>query len=265
MKEFWVNFKQPLQKTISMNSIDLQGQTAVITGGAQGIGFAIAERLIKSGAHVALWDIDSALLEKSAEKLGNNTIIHQVDITDPQAVNNAALAARESMQSISILVNSAGIAGPNVPLDSYPIEAWQQVINLNLNGTFYVNRAIVPYMRQSGYGRIVNIASVAGKEGNPNASAYSASKAGVIGLTKSLGKELADQNIAVNCITPAAAKTRIFDQMSEQHIKYMLSKIPRERFVQVEEIAAMVAWLVSSENSFTTAGVFDISGGRATY
>jgi len=248
-----------------MNKYDLTSQCAVVTGGAQGIGYAIAERMIESGAKVALWDIDKGMAAAASEKLGANAFAFPVDIIDPDGVLAAAEATKDQLGPISVLVNSAGITGPNMPLDEYPVEDWRRVIELNLNGTFYTNRAIVPQMKSSGYGRIVNIASVAGKEGNPNASAYSTSKAGVIGLTKSLGKELAGYDIAVNCITPAAAKTRIFDQMTEEHIQYMLSKIPRERFVEVEEIASLVAWLVSNENSFSTGGVFDISGGRATY
>lgn len=248
-----------------MNKYDLTSQCAVVTGGAQGIGYAIAKRMIESGAKVALWDIDKGVTEAASEELGASAFACPVDITDPDAVLHAAENTSNKLGLISILVNSAGITGPNMPLDEYPVEDWKRVIDLNLNGTFYANRAVVPQMKSRGYGRIVNIASVAGKEGNPNASAYSTSKAGVIGLTKSLGKELAGFDIAVNCITPAAAKTRIFDQMTEEHIQYMLSKIPRERFVKVEEIASLVAWLVSSENSFTTGGVFDISGGRATY
>lgn len=242
-----------------MNTYDLSGRRAAVTGGAQGIGRAIAERLIASGASVALWDMDPALAATTADEIGATA--QTCDITDPASIA-AALAATGD---VDICVNSAGIAGPNAPVAEYDIDAWRQIVEVNLTGTFLVNRAVVPGMQTRGYGRIVNIASVAGKEGNPMASAYSASKAGVIALTKSLGKELAGQDIAVNCITPAAARTRIFDQMSDDHIAYMLSKIPRGRFVEVDEIAAMAAWLVSAENSFTTGGVFDLSGGRATY
>ena len=250
-----------------MNAIDLKGRTAVITGGAQGIGFAIASRLASSGAEVALWDRDPDTLREAAKQLAGaaRARTREVDVADPDAVQGAADATAKEHGKIDILVANAGIAGPNHKLWEYPVAAWNQVIDINLSGIFYCCRAIIPYMIQQNYGRIVNVASIAGKEGNPNASAYSASKAGVIALTKSLGKETADKNIAVNCITPAAARTRIFDQMSQEHIDYMLSKIPRGRFLEVHEVAAMVAWLVSEENSFTTAAVFDVSGGRATY
>jgi 3-oxoacyl-[acyl-carrier protein] reductase len=250
-----------------MNEIDLKGRTAVITGGAQGIGFAIASRLLASGAAVALWDRDPDALRHAATQLkdAGRVTIAAVDISDPEAVQSAAEDTVREQEKIDILVANAGIAGPNHKLWEYPIDAWQQVIDINLSGIFYCCRAIVPYMLRQNYGRIVNVASIAGKEGNPNASAYSASKAGVIALTKSLGKETADKNIAVNCITPAAAKTRIFEQITQQHIDFMLAKIPRGRFLEVDEVAAMVAWLVSEENSFTTGAVFDISGGRATY
>ncbi|MEM7290640.1 MAG: SDR family NAD(P)-dependent oxidoreductase [Pseudomonadota bacterium] len=248
-----------------MNQYDLKGEVAIVTGGAQGIGFACAKRFVESGARVMLWDIDGDELQAAKEQLGEAVLTESVDITDISAVQMAAENVFASEGKISILLNSAGIAGQNATVEDYPVDEWHRIVDLNLNGTFYTNRSVVPHMKLNGYGRIVNIASVAGKEGNPNASAYSASKAGVIGLTKSLGKELADQNIAVNCITPAAARTRIFDQMSEEHISYMLSKIPRGRFVETDEIAGLVAWLVSSENSFTTGGVFDLSGGRATY
>ena len=250
------------------NIIDLQGRTAVVTGGAQGIGRAIAERLIASGARVALWDRDLALATKTAAALANGKAqaiaieCDQVNWADVQSASAKTLAA---FGSIDILVNNAGISGPNATVADYPIEDWAQVINIDLTGVFHVCKAVVPAMTAKGYGRIINVASIAGKEGNPNAAAYSAAKAGVIALTKSLGKELAGQDIAVNCITPAAARTAIFDQMSQTHIDYMLSKIPRARFVLVEEIAAMVAFLASSENSFTTGAVFDLSGGRATY
>jgi 2-dehydro-3-deoxy-L-rhamnonate dehydrogenase (NAD+) len=250
-----------------MNRMNLEGRCAVITGGAQGIGFAIAKRLLESGGSVVLWDVQQESLNSAADELSRfgqvRTLL--VDVTDPEGVRRAAEQTDEMLGSVDILVTSAGITGPNVKTWEYPPDAWQRVISVNLNGTFYCCRAVVPLMMKRGYGRIVTIASIAGKEGNPNASAYSASKAGVIGLTKSLGKELADRNIAVNCITPAAARTRIFEQMTQQHIDYMLSKIPRGRFVMVEEIASMVAWLVSEENSYTTGAVFDLSGGRATY
>ncbi len=248
-----------------MNAIDLSGQVAVVTGGAQGIGFAIAERCVASGAAVALWDIDEGLAAEAAGKLDGKAHAQAVSVTDPDGITAALAATEAALGPVSILVNSAGIAGQNANVEDYPIDEWRRVIEINLNGTFYVNKAVVAGMRARNYGRIVNIASIAGKEGNPTASAYSASKAGVIGLTKSLGKELAGHDIAVNCITPAAARTRIFEQITQQHIDYMLSKIPRNRFVLVEEIASMVAWLVSKENSFTTGAAFDLSGGRATY
>jgi 3-oxoacyl-[acyl-carrier protein] reductase len=246
-----------------MNKIDLEGQIAAVTGGGQGIGLAIAQRMRDSGAKVALWDMDLPLAEQEAARLDGLAVA--VDIADPDAVDAAVARTEAALGPISILVNSAGIAGPVLETKDYPTEEWRRVIDVDLNGTFYTNRAVVPGMVERNYGRIVNIASIAGKEGNPGASAYSAAKAGVIALTKSLGKELAAHNIAVNCITPAAAKTRIFDQITQAHIDYMLSKIPRNRFVQVEEIAAMVAWLCSAENSFTTGAAFDLSGGRATY
>ncbi|MFD1981587.1 SDR family NAD(P)-dependent oxidoreductase [Mesorhizobium newzealandense] len=248
-----------------MNKIDLEGQVAVVTGGAQGLGLAFARRMVASGARVSLWDMNEAGLEVAVAGLGDAARGVLVDITDAEAVLAAHARTENESGAVSIMVNSAGIAGPNHTLDEYPLDAWRRVIDINLNGTFHVNRAVVPAMKARNYGRIVNIASIAGKEGNPNASAYSASKAGVIGLTKSLGKELAGYDIAVNCITPAAARTPIFDQMKQEHIDYMLAKIPRARFLEVDEAANMVAWLVSKENSFTTASVFDLSGGRATY
>lgn len=248
-----------------MNKIDLQGQNAVITGGAQGLGFAMAKRIVASGATVSLWDRESDLLAKAVDALGDAASSVVVDITDPDAVVAAHAEAEKANGPVSILVNSAGIAGPIAALDEYDLATWRQVIDINLNGTFYVNRAVVPSMKANNYGRIVNIASIAGKEGNPNAAAYSTSKAGVIGMTKSLGKELASFDIAVNCITPATAQTRILEQVSEEFVEYMRVRIPRGRFLEVEEAAAMVAWLVSKENSFTTASVFDLSGGRATY
>jgi 3-oxoacyl-[acyl-carrier protein] reductase len=242
-----------------------ENQLAVVTGGAQGIGRAVAERLAAGGARIALWDRDADLCAQAAKEMGGGTTAHAVDISDWASVKAASEATLAGGDPIAIMVNSAGIAGSNGPLADYPVDEFRQITEINLLGTFHVNRAVVPSMRQAGYGRIVNIASVAGKEGNPGASAYSASKAAVIGLTKSLGKELADLDIAVNCVTPAAAKTRIFDQMSQEHIDYMLSKIPRGRFLELNEAAAMIAWLCSRENSFTTGAVFDLSGGRATY
>jgi NAD(P)-dependent dehydrogenase (short-subunit alcohol dehydrogenase family) len=251
----------------TLNQIDLKNRHAVITGGAQGIGFAIASRLLASGASVSLWDRDMELLSDALSKLkGKGTVSTEaVDVTNAEHVDAAVASTIAGHGKVDILVASAGITGPNLKTWEYPIDAWKQVIDINLNGVFLCCRAVVPHMIRQGYGRIVNIASIAGKEGNANAPAYSASKAGVIALTKSLGKETANQNIAVNCITPAAAKTRIFEQMTQEHIDFMLSRIPRGRFVEVDEISAMVAWLVSEENSFTTAAVFDLSGGRATY
>ncbi len=250
-----------------MNRIDLEGRNAVVTGGAQGIGLAIAERLLDSGAAVCLWDFDAELLGETVRGLADRGRVEHAtpDVSDPEAVAAAAAETMASLGGIDILVNNAGIAGPTVPSWEYPIEEWRRVIDIDLNGVYYCCRAVLPHMRERGYGRIVNVASIAGKEGNPNAAPYSAAKAGVIALTKSLAKETADSDIAVNCITPAAAKTRIFDQISQQHIDYMLEKIPRGRFLKVEEAAAMVAWMVSEENSFTTGAAFDISGGRATY
>ena len=248
-----------------MNQYDLNGQHAVVTGGAQGLGFAMAKRFIASGAKVTLWDVDVELLNAARETLGPAAHFIAVDITDYSAVEKAHAETERVAGPVSILVNSAGIAGPTAPLDVYDVATFKKIIDINVNGTFHVNRVCVPGMKARNYGRIVNIASIAGKEGNPNASAYSASKAAVIGLTKSLGKELAKFDIAVNCITPATAQTRILEQLSAEFIEYMRSKIPRERFLEVEEAASMVAWLVSKENSFTTAAIFDLSGGRATY
>lgn len=240
-------------------------QTAIVTGGAQGIGAAVAEQLAQSGVRVALWDMDVSLAAQTAERIGQGAIAVSANVADWGSVEKAFAQTRDAFSRVDIMVNSAGIAGSNAPLADYPVDEFRKIVDVNLLGTFHVNRAVVPLMREQGYGRIVNIASVAGKEGNPNASAYSASKAAVIGLTKSLGKELADMDIAVNCVTPAAARTRIFDQMAQEHIDYMLSKIPRGRFLELNEAAAMIVWLCSRENSFTTAGVFDLSGGRATY
>ena len=250
-----------------MNQIDLKNKIAVVTGGAQGIGLAIAEILLKSGASVSLWDQDEKLVNETAQRLSSKGNVEAVvmDVADLISVENAVRQTQDALGGIDILICNAGISGPTEKLWDYPPEAWQKVIDINLTGVFNCLRAVTPIMIEQNYGRIVNVASVAGKEGNPNASAYSSSKAGVIALTKSLGKELAQFDIAVNCITPAAAKTQIFNEMSEEHIQYMLSKIPRERFLKVDEAASMVAWLCSSENSFTTAGVFDLSGGRSTY
>ena len=250
-----------------MYQAGVSGRGAVITGGAQGIGYAIAQRLLSGGARVVLWDVDAGALRAARDGLAAQGQVETVttDITSAEQVEAAAAQTESSLGAIDILVHSAGIAGMNAPVADYSHAEWRKVMDVNLLGAFLVNQAVVRRMIACNYGRIVNIASIAGKEGNPNAAAYSASKAGVIALTKSLGKETAAHNIAVNAITPAAAKTRIFEQMSQQHIDYMLSKIPRGRFVNVEEIAAMVAWLVSEENSFTTGAVFDLSGGRATY
>lgn len=248
-----------------MNSLDFENRTAVVTGGAQGIGAAVAARLAKGGARVALWDMDVSLAQQTASSIGNDSIGVNANVADWASVQAAYSQTSDQFGRMDIVVNSAGIAGSNGPVEHYDVEEFQQIVNVNLIGTFHVNKVVVPAMREQKYGRIVNIASVAGKEGNPNASAYSASKAGVIGFTKSLGKELADMDIAVNCVTPAAARTRIFDQMKQEHIDYMLSKIPRGRFLELDEAAAMIVWLASAENSFTTGGVFDLSGGRATY
>tara|TARA_B100000787_G_scaffold95506_1_gene70482 strand:- start:5353 stop:6105 length:753 start_codon:yes stop_codon:yes gene_type:complete len=250
-----------------MNQIDLKNKVAVVTGGAQGIGFAIAKLFLESGASVSLWDQDEKLVNENAHKLSSLGSVEAIvtDVSDLSSVNNATLQTQKSLGGIDILICNAGISGPNEKLWNYPSEAWQQIMDININGVFNCLSAVTPLMIENNYGRIVNVASVAGKEGNPGASAYSASKAAVIAITKSLGKELAEFDIAVNCITPAAAKTQIFDQMTEEHIQYMLNKIPRGRFLKVEEAASMVAWLCSSENSFTTGGVFDLSGGRSTY
>jgi NAD(P)-dependent dehydrogenase (short-subunit alcohol dehydrogenase family) len=247
-----------------MNRIDLEGRVAIITGAARGIGAAIADRLAASGARIAIWDIDMAVAENTAASIFN-AVPFAADVTDPASIDRALAATVAGIGAPDILVNNAGITGPNHPLDEYPIDAWRQVIEIDLMGVFHCCRAVVPVMRRLDRGHIVNIASIAGKEGNPNASAYSAAKAGVIGLTKSLGKELAGTGIRVNAVAPAAAKTDIFKQMAEAQIDYMLSKIPMGRFVQVEEIAALVAWLCSDDCSFATGAVFDISGGRATY
>ena len=248
-----------------MNAYDLEGRVAVVTGGAQGIGLAVARRLSASGATVALWDLDGALAAESAAGLGADARGDAVDVTDAGAVASLAKVTADDLGRIDILVCSAGIAGSNGPVTEYPVDEWRRIVDVNLHGVFHCCRAVLPIMAERGYGRVVNIASVAGKEGNPNAGAYSASKAAVIALTKTLGKEHAGQDIAVNCVTPAAARTRIFEQMSEEHISFMLSKIPRGRFLEVDEAANMIAWLCSAENSFATGGSFDLSGGRATY
>ena len=248
-----------------MHKFDLKNRTAIVTGGAQGFGYAIVKRFIDSGANVIIWDIDKKFIDLALKEINNEKLNYQiVDITNYDEVTNNFKIISEKYK-IDIFVNNAGVAGLNDKVWNYPNEEWLKVINTNLNSTFYCCKVVVPHMINNNYGRIINIASIAGKEGNPNASAYSTSKAGVIALTKSLGKELADKNIAVNCITPAAAKTRIFDQMTDEHINYMLSKIPRNRFVKVEELASIACWMASEENSYTTGGVFDLSGGRATY
>ena len=250
-----------------LNKIDLQNRSAVITGGAQGIGLAIAERLLKSGASVSLWDSDENLVKKTANTLASKGKVEYVvmDVTDLDSVISATNNTKDSLGTIEILICNAGIAGPSGKIWEYPPGEWERVINVDLTGVFNCLHVVTPIMIGQNYGRIVNIASVAGKDGNPNAGPYSAAKAGVIALTKSLGKELAGYEIAVNCVTPAAVKTKIFEQMSEKHIQYMLSKIPRNRFLKLEEAASMVSWLCSEENSFTTGGVFDLSGGRSTY
>ena len=248
-----------------MNQLDLKGRTAVITGGAAGIGLAVAQRLAHSGATVTLWDRDARALAEAAQRIGGNPHVETVDVSRHEDVHRAMQSTLKKMSRIDALVCSAGITGPNTTTEEYPVEAWQQVIDINLTGIFFCNKHVIPHMRKNDYGRIVNIASIAGKEGNPNAVAYSASKAGVISITKSLGKELAKTGIRVNCVTPAAVKTGMFEQMTQQHIDFMLSKIPMGRFGQVEEIAAMVAWLCTEECSFSTGAVFDLSGGRAVY
>ncbi|HEX7560391.1 MAG TPA: SDR family NAD(P)-dependent oxidoreductase [Usitatibacter sp.] len=248
-----------------MNQLDLKGRNAIVTGGAAGIGFAIAQRLAASGARVSLWDRDDAALAQGAKALGGATHTARLDVSDETEVKLAFDETVRSLGRADILVCSAGITGPNMPTWEYPVADWKQVLDINLTGVFLCNKRAVPHMRENDYGRIVNIASIAGKEGNPNASAYSASKAGVISLTKSLGKEVAKSGIRVNCVTPAAVKTGMFAQMTQAHIDFMLSKIPMGRFGQVEEIAALVAWLCSEECSFSTGAVFDLSGGRAVY
>jgi len=248
-----------------MNKYDLSGRVALVTGGAQGIGLAVATRMYESGAYVVICDVDEAFAKKALQAMPDRSTFQNLDITKPKLIETSLNSINKLLGSIDILVNSAGIAGPNAKVIDYPYEDWKQILNVNLDGTFNMCKAVLPFMVSNNYGRVVNIASIAGKEGNPNAAPYSASKAGVIALTKSLGKEHADKNIAVNCVTPAAAKTRIFDQMSQEHIDFMLSKIPRGRFLDVFEAASMITWLCSEENSFSTGAVFDLSGGRATY
>ena len=248
-----------------MNKFSLDNRTAIVTGGAQGFGLAMTERFLDSGASVIIWDLEKLAIEKAIKKLNNPKLSSVViDVTNFDQISMEVEKVTKN-KKIDIFINNAGIAGQNATVWDYPVDEWKKVLDLNLNAVFYCLKAITPHMIKNNYGRIVNIASLAGKEGNPNASAYSTSKAGVIGLTKSLGKELASKNIAVNTVTPAAAKTRIFDQMTKEHIDYMLSKIPRNRFILVEELASLVTWLVSEENSYTTGAVFDLSGGRATY
>ena len=248
-----------------MNKIDLNNRCAVVTGGAQGFGKAITERFVASGAKVAIWDHDLALAEKTTKAIGPAVTAIKVDVTDLAAVERASEATLAALGKIDILVNNAGIAGINKTVWETDVDEWRKVLRVNLDGPFICCKTVVPVMLKQRYGRIVNIASIAGKEGNPNAAHYSSSKAGLIALTKSLGKELAAHDILVNAVTPAAAKTAIFDQMTQQHIDFMLSKIPKGRFVLVEELASMVAWLASEDCAFSTGAVFDISGGRATY
>ena len=248
-----------------MIKFDLNNRLAIVTGGAQGFGYAIVKRFLDSGAKVIIWDIDKKFIEKAIENSGSKNLNYQmVDITNFDEIkkNFDEISAKNK---VDIFVNNAGVAGLNDKVWNYPNEEWLKVLNTNLNSTFYCCKVVIPHMIKNNYGRIINIASIAGKEGNPNASAYSTSKAGVIGLTKSLGKELAENNIAVNCVTPSSDKTRIFDQMTQEHIDYMLSKIPRKKFAKVDELASLVTWLSCEENSFSTAAVFDLSGGRATY
>ena len=248
-----------------MNRFDLSNRTAIVTGGAQGLGFGIAKRFIESGAEVIIWDIDKELLKSAEKKLNSNKATFQsVNVVNFEDVKKNIDQITEE-KKIDILVNNAGVTGLTAKLWDYPIDEWHKVLNVNLNGTFYCCKAIVPHMIKNNYGRIVNVASVAGKDGDANASAYSSAKAAAIGFTKSLGKELAEKNIAVNAVTPASAKTRILDQMSKEHVQFMFSKIPRKRFLEMNEFASLVTWLSSEENSFSTGAVFDISGGRSTY
>ena len=249
-----------------MKKYNFNDRVAIETGGAQGFGLAITKKIIQSGGKVVIWDIDNDAIKKAKKEINSeNFSVQLVDVTNFKAIETAVKELENKFGKIDIFVNNAGITGMNAKVWEYPLDEWKKVIELDLNSTFYCCKAIVPHMLKNNYGRIINIASIAGKEGNPNARAYSTAKAGVIGLTKSLGKELADKNIAVNCVTPAAAKTRIFDQMTDEHINYMLSKIPRNRFAKIDELASLVCWLASEENSFSTAAVFDLSGGRATY
>ncbi len=250
-----------------MNQIDLHGRRAVITGAAEGFGRAIAERFLASGATVSLWDVNADLLQATTRTLATSGRVHAVtvDVANAAEVERAAAATVDELSGIDILIGNAGISGPNHPLWEYPLDEWRRVIEVDLVGIFHCCRFVIPHMRAQHYGRVVLMSSVAGKEGNPTASAYSAAKAGVMALTKSLGKELAGENIAVNCVTPTAARTRIFEQISDEHIAYMLAKIPRGRFLQVTELASLVAWLASEENSFATGAVWDLSGGRSTY
>ena len=248
-----------------MNKLDFAGRNAIVTGGAQGIGLAIVQRLLDSGARVRIWDRDAKLLAATLAKLGKSASGDALDVTDADAIARGAKSALDALGSIDVLVNNAGIAGPSKPVVDYPVDEWKRVIDIDLTGPFLCCRAVVPLMTRAKYGRIVNIASVAGKEGNPNAAAYGAAKGGLIAFTKSLGKELAQSGVLVNCVTPAAAQTAILDQVTEEFAQYMLSKIPMGRFVRVDEIAALACWLASEDCSFSTAGVFDISGGRATY
>jgi NAD(P)-dependent dehydrogenase (short-subunit alcohol dehydrogenase family) len=248
-----------------MNKFNLNNRTAIVTGGAQGFGLAMTKRLLVSGASVIIWDLDNIAVEKTIKELNNPKLFSTIiDVTNFDQVR-AEVDEVTKNKRIDIFINNAGIAGKNTTVWNYPIDEWKKVLELNLNAVFYCLKAITPHMIKNNYGRIVNIASIAGKEGNPNASAYSTSKAGVIGLTKSLGKELADKNIAVNAVTPAGAKTRILNQMSKEHVARMLSKVPRGRFLEIEEFSSLICWLSSEENSFSTAAVFDISGGRSTY
>ena len=249
-----------------MINFDLNNRVAIVTGGAQGFGLAITERFIKSGAKVVIWDIDENEAKKALSKINSENCLNQkVDVTNFKDIQDNIKKVEKEFGKIDIFINNAGMTGMNAKVWDYPVDEWKKVLDLDLNSIFYCCKAVVPIMIKNNYGRIINISSIAGKEGNPNASAYSTAKAAVIGFTKSLGKELADKNIAVNCVTPAAAKTRIFDQMTQEHIDYMLSKIPRNRFAKVNELASLVSWLASEENSFSTAAVFDLSGGRATY
>jgi 3-oxoacyl-[acyl-carrier protein] reductase len=249
-----------------MNKFDLKNRVAIVTGGSQGFGLAIVKRFLDSGAKVVIWDIDDKESKKVIDKfISENLLFQKVDVTDYKLIKKNLAEVEKKFGKIDIFINNAGIAGPIATVENYPIEEWKKVVETNLYSVFYCCKAVVPFMIKNNYGRIVNIASIAGKEGNPNASAYSSTKAGVIGLTKALGKELALKNIAVNCVTPAAAKTRIFDQVTKEHIEYMLSKIPRNKFAKVEELGSLVTWLASEENSFATGAVYDLSGGRATY